>query len=206
MSIAIDSTAGPAATAEPSRPNQHFVDVVVSACDEDQGRTNRARLRRALRRCDDAPLDVLRIIGPALSRHDSPSDVALKVGVAGLYATHGHDSRRGVAWRTVGHVMRAKGASDRSGREMQKLKHCLDRGDAASAVQSLRLLLARLDDDAVANLDWGLLLADLRNLLRGRHDPRAKKAWHRWCVGFARGDDNTDGAPPPADDPPNAEA
>ena len=206
MSDTAESPDATAAAGGHARPNEHFVNVVVSACAGHQGRANRARLRRALRRCDDAPLDVWRIIGPALSQHDTADDVTLKIGVAGLYATHGHDGRGGTAWRTVGHVLRSSSASDRSGRELQKLKHRLDRGDTVSALESLRLLLARLDADSVATLDWGLLLTDLSNLLHGRHDPRAQKAWHRWCVGFARGDNNTDDAPPAPDTAPTEPA
>ena len=202
MTNASDSTPAAAAAAGHDRPNQHFVNVVVSACAGHQGRANRARLKRALRRCDDAPLDVLRIIGPALSPHDTADDVALKVGVAGLYAAHGRDGNGGTPWRTVGHILRSKSASDCSGRDLQKLKHRLDRGDTMHAMESLRLLLARLGADSAATLDWGLLLTDLRNLLHGRHDPRAQKVWHRWCVGFARGDDNTDDAPPAPDTSP----
>ena len=194
-----DSTPAPAAEAAQDHPNQHFVNVVLSACAGPQGRANRAQLRRALRRCNDAPLDVLRIIGPALSHHDTADDMALKVGVAGLYAAHGHDLSGGTPWRTIGHVLRSKSTSDRNGRELQKLKHRLDRGDVVRAMEALRLMLDRLDDAAVATLDWGLLLTDLRNLLHGRHDPRAQKVWHRWCVAFARGDDNTDDAPPAPD-------
>ena len=194
-----DAGGSAAGTDRPAHPNQHFVNVVASACAGHHERVNRAKLRRALRRCDDAPLDVLRIVGPALSPRDTADEITLKVGVAALYATHGHHP--GTAWRTVGHVLRL-GGDDRSGRELQKLKHRLDRGDPAAAMQSLRLMFARLDDAAVATLDWGLLLADLRNLLQGRHSPKAKAAWHRWCVGFARGDDNTDDAAPPTSDPP----
>ena len=197
-----DSTPEPAAAAVQDRPNQHFVDVVLSACASHQGPANRARLKRALRRCDDAPLDVLRIIGPALSPYDTADDMALKVGVAGLYAAHGHDLSGGTPWRTIGHVLRSNSASGRNGRELQRLKHRLDRGDIGHAMEALRQMLPRLDEAAVAALDWGLLLADLRNLLHGRHDPRAQKVWHRWCVAFARGDDNTDDAPPAPDTSP----
>ena len=185
-------------------PNRGFVERLKTTCSGADSRPNRAKLRRALRH-EDGELDALFIIGPSLPATATRDDVALALGVAGLYATFAPDGATGVQWRSLGHVMRPKSrtasADARAPRELQKLKSRLDTGNPKAAIKSLRLILATLDEHAASTLDWGLLLSDMRNLLRGRHHPKSQQAWHRWCVGLARGDDNTDNAEPPPPSP-----
>ncbi len=196
----IDENTEPTA-AEP--PNRILVEVLRRGCSGHDGRANRARLRRALRN-DAARLEALLILGSAVSDRATADEVTLMLGVASLYASFAPDGATSTQWRNLGHGVRASrapndGASARSAREMQRLKARLDEGDAAGALRSLRQVLAlATDDSGHVNLDWGLLLADLRNMLRGRQDPRSESAWNRWCLGLAVGQRVDEAIPSPS--------
>ena len=176
----------------PEPPNRILVETLRRACSGHDGRANRARLRRALPNTA-ARLDALLILGRAVNDKATRDEVALTLGVASLYATYAPEGAAGTPWRNLGQAInaaqrRADGASARSVREAQRLKARLDEGDAEGAFRSLRQVLALVvDDSGHVNLDWGLLLTDLRDLLRGRQDPKSEVAWNRWCVGLAVG-------------------
>ena len=176
----------------PEPPNRTLVKTLRRACSGDDGRASRARLRRALTN-HAARLEALLILGPAVSDKASPNDVTLMLGVASLYAKYAPEGATGTPWRNLGHAVRAArkpidGARARSAREVQRLKARLDEGDADGALRSLRQVIALATvDGGHIDLDWGLLFADLRNLLRGRQDPKSEAAWNRWCVGLAVG-------------------
>ncbi len=178
-----------------------LVETLRRACSGHDGRANRARLRRALT-SDAARLEALLILGPAVSDKASPSDVTLTLGVASLYAKHAPEGTTGTPWCNLGHAVRAAnkasdGASARSAREVQRLKARLDEGDADGALRSLRQVLAlAANDNGHIDLDWDLLFVHLRNLLRGRQDPKSEAAWNRWCVGLAVGPQREDKAVP----------
>ena len=179
--------------AEQSPPFEAFIGLVQRACGpaDRPNRANRATLRRALLPNKQfATFETLSIIGAGVNEHDTSRLVALKVGVAALYATHGRPGSS-QPWTTPATILgeatsrsetKSKTISaDRAGRELLGV---LRETDAAAQIRRCHRAMT-LCGEAAARVDWGRLIADLAALASGDAG-RRRKVEDRWARDYAR--------------------